>query len=190
VGALTSGTGNGHEFAKGGDLRRLSAHLSVAWRGLDSVTMLAGVGSALGGDLQVDGDRHVIQPGPCGTFGIGWRAFAQEDGLPYVVIGFALSISSSLTEHAGSAHRLTAFDVRPSLIVGWLFADQLGPYFALRSLTGPVIWELDGRQRTTRPTESYQLGAWVSASAGSIDAFFEIAPLGERAAIIGAGWSF
>lgn len=184
-----------HELATGGELRRRTVTASIAWRALDSLTLLGDVGALTDGDLHVRDERHVVEAGPRAGLGITWRVYGGDDWLPFIMFGASFAVLSSTTVYQEQRDRLTAVDFRSSIVIGKLFggADpgrRIGPYLVARSVTGSLYWNYEGRSRNAQPRDLYQVGLGLSASAGSFDAFAEVCPLGERAAVVGGGFAF
>lgn len=184
-----------HELATGGELRRRTVAASIAWRALDSITLLGDVGAITDGDLYVKTDRHVIEAGPRAGLGITWRVYGGDTWFPYIMFGASFSVLSSTTAYQEKRDRLTAIDFRSSIVIGKLFGGddpgrRIGPYLVARSVTGSLYWNYGGRSRNAQPADLYQIGLGLSASSGSFDAFAEVSPLGERAAVVGAGYAF
>jgi hypothetical protein len=184
-----------HELGGHGELRRRTLAVSIAWRAIDSITLLGDVGAVIGGEITEGDDRYVVEPGMRGGLGIMWRAYEGEDWLPFILVGASLSVLSFTTERLEKRPRLSALDFRASAVIGKLFdtdgfPGRVGPYLVARTITGALYWKLDGRVRSVQPSDSYQIGLGVSASAGDLDAFAEVSPFGERSAVVGLGFSF
>lgn len=190
LGATMTWSANGHLFGDGGELRRRALGLAATWRALEEITVSVRLGALVDGDLVLAGDRWELRPGIWGGLGLTWRAFAEEDWLPFVLLGAEIAAGSAITALGGHEERLTAFDFRTSLVIGKLFARRLGPYAAVRSLGGPLLWRVDGRDRTSKPEQLYQLGGGLMTTTGALDAYFEVMPLGERSLTVGAGYAF
>ncbi len=177
------------------DSARRATAASFEWRALDGLTLTAGVGAAIDGRLTVDGVRSDLGAGPLGTVGVAYRIVDGEGWVPFVLAGGTLSASSvgthtrffdGRTEDA----RLTAVDMRASITVGEVFANALVPYVTARGFGGPIFWTRDGADVVGSDKFHYQLGAGLLVTAGWFDAYLELVPLGERAAIFGAGTTF
>ena len=195
VGGQIGWTAIRHQLGQRGELRRRTLAANIAWRALDSITLLGDVGAVLGGDITEGDDRYTVEPGMRGGLGITWRAYEGDDWLPFILFGASLSVLSSTTERLEKHTRLTALDFRASMVVGKLFASRgfpgrIGPYLVGRTITGALYWKLDGRVRSVQPSDAYQLGLGVSTSAGDWDGFAEVCPLGERSAVVGLGYAF
>jgi hypothetical protein len=175
-----------------GELRRRAISAALEYRVADAWTLSFGGGASIGGDLVVEGVRHRFGPGPVASFAASYQILDGQEELPFLLFGTALSGSTVLSEADPNAAeaRFTAIDVRASLTVGKLFLDALAPYATVRGFGGPIFWELNGE--TVGGTDKYhfQLGAGFLVTAGVVDAFFEIVPLGERAVTVGAAMAF
>lgn len=86
--------------------------------------------------------------------------------------------------------RLSAIDARVALTVGEVFADTFAPYATLRGFGGPVLWERAGMELNGSDKYHYAVGVGALVTSGSVDAFLEIVPLGERSLNTGIALSF
>lgn len=177
------------------DSRRRAAAASFEWRVLDGLTLTAGAGAAIDGRLTVDGVRSDLRAGPLGTLGVAYRIVEGEGWVPFVLAGGTLSASSVPThtrfDDGRSEHaRLSAIDMRASITVGEVFANTLVPYVVARGFGGPIFWTRDEADVLGTDKFHYQLGGGLLVTAGWLDAYLELVPLGERAAIFGAGTTF
>ncbi len=184
-----------HQFSKGGELRRRTLAASIAWRPLESLTLLGDVGALIDGDLTVGEQRHRVEAGPRAGIGITWRVYGGDTYWPYVMFGASFTVLSSTTELSDARERLTHLDFRSAIVVGKLFGGEapgrrLGPYLVARSVTGALYWHERGRSVSAQPDDLFQIGLGLNASAGDFDAFAEVVPFGERAAVVGGGFSF
>lgn len=179
-------------FGEGLDaqLRRRSVSAALEWRPLDDLTTTLALGAAIDGDLTLDaeGTRHTLGPGPVGSLGVGYRLVAGDGWVPFVLIGGTLSATSGLTEP--DASRLTALDLRASVTLGEVFLDRLAPYLALRGFGGPIFWHLGGADRVGSDRYHVQLAGGLLVVTPNLDAFFEIAPFGERSFTTGIATAF
>jgi hypothetical protein len=159
---------------------------------LDDLTLTAGVGASLGGDLRILGQRHRLGPGPVGLIGAAYRILDGKGWEPFLLFGGAFSMSSVRTERVndGASARLFPIDARFSLTAGEVFLDRIAPYLTVRGFGGPVSWSLDGQDLTGGDKYHFQVGGGLLVTAGVVDAFFELIPLGERAAVFGGAVAF
>lgn len=176
-------------------LRRRSASAALEWRALESLTLTIVAGAAIDGDVTFEDSlvrpsRATIGPGPVGSLGVAYRIFEGAGWEPFVLLGGSASASSAVTSRGPEEARLTAVDVRVSVTVGEVFLDHLAPYLALRGFGGPIFWELEEASVTGSDRTHFQLGLGGLVTTGDVDAFFEIAPLGERAVTTGIAVSF
>ena len=176
-----------HEAA----LRRRAISAGAEYQVAEQWNLSLSGGASLGGDLTVEGTRHDLKPGPVGSLAASYRILdGREEYLPFLLFGMALSASSVMTESSTASARFTTVDFRAALTVGKLFFDALAPYATLRGFGGPIFWELDGENVSGTDKYHFQLGAGVLVTAGVVDAFFEIVPLGERSVTVGAAVAF
>lgn len=173
-----------------GELRRRSLSAGFEWRALDDLTLAIAAGAALDGDLAVAGRRHEIGAGPVGSLGVAYRLLDGEGWEPFLLVGGTFSATTARTTRGDEDGRLTAVDLRASLTVGEIFFDRLAPYVALRAFGGPIFWEHAGAGRTGSDRTHVQVGFGGLVTTGVVDAFVEIAPLGERALSTGLAVAF
>jgi hypothetical protein len=173
-------------------LRRQSASLSLEYRISEDFTLTGGGGASLLGDVNFEAVRYDLKPGPVGVVGAAYRILDGTGWEPFLLFGAAFSASTAQTESSldSSLARMSAFDFRASLIAGEVFLNAVAPYLAIRGFGGPVVWK--GGLLDTRGTDKYhfQVGGGMLVTAGWLDAYFEVIPLGERAATFGVATSF
>jgi hypothetical protein len=169
------------------ELRRFAATASLEYRIDGDWTITAGAGASLGGDVVVAGVRHELGPGPVGVLGAGYRVLDGDGWEPFFLLGLSAAVSSVATEPDA---RFTGVDVRAALTLGEVFLDAVAPYATVRGFGGPIFWELGGEAVRGSDKWHFQVGAGVLVTAGWIDAWLELVPLGERALSVGTGVSF
>ena len=164
-------------------LRRRAVSAAVEHRLFDDLTLTAGAGASIGGDVTIAGTRHDLGPGPLGLVGAAYRILDGDGWEPFLLFSGAFSVSTVVSERAPRddlASRLTALDLRAGLTAGEVFGDAVAPYATLRAFGGPILWQ------AVEPSGSdkyhFQLGLGLLVTAGILDAFIEVVPLGERAA--------
>ncbi len=175
-------------------LERRAVSGALEYQALEWMSLRASVGVALTGDLSDEREQHDLGAGPFGQLGASFTVVDGRDDLPFVVLGITLSSS-----HASAVERrladapsvgFTALDLRASAALGKLFWNTLGPYLGARAFGGPIWWQQDGVGTLGTDRYKYQFGAGALVTTGRLDAFFEVAPFGERAATFGAAGSF
>jgi hypothetical protein len=173
-------------------VRRRSASLAGEYRVAEDVTITAGGGVTFVGDITVDGVRHDLGTGPLGFAGAAYRILDGDDWEPFLLFAAAFSTSTASSQSSvdQSEARVTAFDLRFSLTVGEVFADTLAPYIAVRGFGGPILWSGTGIDASGTDKYHFQLGGGALVTAGWFDAYFELVPLGERAATFGVATTF
>ena len=146
----------------------------------------------MGGELRILGQRHQLLPGPVGVIGAAYRILEGDGWEPFLLFGGAFSLSTVGTRRFsdGAEDRMTAMDARFSLTVGEVFLDAVAPYLTVRGFGGPVNWTLDGQDLTGSDKYHFQAGGGLLVTSGVVDGFFELIPLGERAAVFGGAVSF
>ena len=174
------------------DLRRRSISGAFEYRVLDDLTLMVGGGASVGGELRILGQRHHLLPGPVGVLGAAYRILDGNGWEPFLLFGGAFSLSTVGTRRRldDAEARMTAMDARFSLTVGEVFLDAIAPYLTVRGFGGPVSWTVDGQDLSGSDKCHFQVGGGLLVTAGVVDAFFELIPLGERAAVFGGAVSF
>ena len=172
-------------------LTRRSWSAALEYRVDETLTLAGAAGATVDGALDLGGERFALEPG---FIAVVAMSRVMPNTAPYFVItGWSVGVSSVPTRSAeGMTGQLTAGDVRFNVTAGRMLLDTLAPFAVLRLFGGPVIWERDG-QPLAGGTDRYHvqagLGLLVATPAG-LDAFAEIAPVGERAVTVGAGFGF
>ncbi len=195
VAAMLGNTTVGHAFSvDGGEVQRQTLTASIAWRAIDQIVLFGDVGAIVAGDATLDGASYDVDPGPRGGLGLAWRALPEDGYWPYVMLAARVSLLSSTTHVASDRPRLTAFDFRSSLTIGKMLGpigkSRVGAYIVARSVTGGLYWKVRGRTRSVRPDDALQGGIGLTAAGPVVDAFVEVAPIGETSAVVGIGASF
>ena len=139
-----------------------------------------------------------MMPGPVAVVSAAYRLLDGAGAKPFLLLGGALSFGSTITKNERTMEqaRLTALDARFIVTCGKLFLKTIAPYATARAFGGPVSWTrtLDQQAASNRMVGSdkyhVQLGAGAFVATGLVDAFFEIIPLGARAATVGMAMSF
>lgn len=173
-------------------LRRFSTSVAGEYRVAEDWTLSLGAGVSPQADLVVRGERFDFSPGPIGVLGVSYRIVAGEGWIPFVMLSGAGSFTTAKTRGALSLDeaRLTAIDARVALTAGEVFADTFAPYASIRGFGGPVLWELAGVEINGTDKYHYAVGLGALVTAGWIDAFFEVVPIGERSLNAGAAFTF
>ncbi len=173
-------------------LRRVATSVAGEYRLTDDWTLTAGVGVSIAGDLTIGPERYALGPGPLGVLGASYRVVAPDGWIPFVMLSGAGSVSSSETiaDAGGEEARWTAIDFRVAVVVGEVFADTFAPYAAIRGFGGPIFWERGGIDVNGTDRYHYAVGLGALVTAGWMDAFFEVVPIGERSLNVGAAITF
>ena len=165
------------------DERTLQA--SLDYRVLQTVGISFGVGAILDGNLRFNNMDFDIKAGVAGTVAVSWLALPEAEVRPFLLVGVGFGAS---TTEAGD-ERLTALDLRGSVVIGKTFFDTLTPYLVGRVFGGPVKWTIAGASVTGGDTHHYTVGVGATLRISGLDVFAEVLPLGERALNVGLGWS-
>lgn len=172
-------------------LRRRSISAAAEHRLFDDLTITAGAGVSIGGDLIIGGVRHDLGPGPLGLVAAAYRLLDGDGWEPFLLFSGAFSFSTVVSQrapHDDLDSRLTALDLRAGLTAGEVFGDAIAPYATVRAFGGPILWQAVESSGTDK--YHFQLGLGLLATAGVLDAFVEIVPVGERAATFGIATQF
>lgn len=172
-------------------MERRAATASLSYRFSDKLTGQIGAGATIGGRFVYGDTRFSFDPGWIASVAGTWRVVGGGRGEAFLLAGGALAASGSETrDEAGHTEGMYAVDLRISVIAGKTFFDVLSPYAVLRAFGGPVIWRYNGEDRLGGDKYHFQIGAGVLVSLpGHFDVFAEGVPLGERAAVVGLGYS-
>ena len=174
-----------------GDETRGAVLASASYLPTPRLSLQAGAGTTLGGDLTMPGGRFIFLPGVAAAIGASWRVV---DAHPFVVLSSVLSFSAATTKHEGPDESRTgyeAFDLRGGAVVGTTFFNVLSPYATARVFGGPVFWRYQGAAVTGTDVSHFQIGGgFALLVARRVDVFAEGIPLGERAVSAGASIAF
>jgi hypothetical protein len=172
-------------------VRRRVVSLGIERRLGDRWAIQAGAGASLGGDLGVGDVRYDLAPGWVASLGCSWRILAGEGMDPFLLAALGISVGSALARGPTDEAAFTASDARLSLTAGKVFWQGLAPYAVVRVFGGPVFWRRHDESITGTDKYHVQLGLGLLATAGGrTGAFFELIPLGERSASLGANLAF
>jgi hypothetical protein len=166
-----------------------------------ALTLQLGAGASLWGDLVVNDKkapggvvRTLIAPGWLASVSGSYRVVDGAGTRPFVLLTGTLAGSGARTKQAPAAAAdgaLLAFDIRVGATIGKTLWNLLSPYAAARVFGGPILWRTGDETRAGTDQYHFQIaaGAVVELPA-AMDVFAEIAPFGERAVVVGGGFSF
>ena len=132
-------------------------------------------------------------PGWAAAAACSWRVVDGAASKPLVLLSLTLGASGASTRelHRDETELYTAIDVRAGAVVGKTLFDALTPYLGARVFGGPIFWTFRGEDVLGTDQYHFQVAFGLAAALpGGIDVFAEGAPLGERAASLGAGATF
>jgi hypothetical protein len=174
------------------DLRQHATVGTVGYR-LGKQSMLQGsLGAVVAGELEAEGVVHDVAPGFVTSIAVSHQWL--KPGAWYVVSSLAISVSTAETSanQAGNqvTGRLTATDLRLSILAGYTFNGIVSPYLLVRGFGGPVFWEDAGTNRTGTDRDHYAVGAGMVVRVGKFGLNISGSAVGERSASAGIDFSF
>jgi hypothetical protein len=178
----------------GGGLRadetRVATLAFLAYEPLRRLSIQAGAGASLGGQLSFPSKTYDFSPGFIADVGISYRLI---DGQPFLVLSSVLSSLTATTRANGDASGVgyEAFDLRAGVLFGGTLFGVLSPYAVARIFGGPVFWRYQGSAVTGTDVSHYQVGAGIALLiVRHVDFYAEGVPLGERAVSAGLSVAF
>jgi hypothetical protein len=189
VGAGYAFTSTGLHFSDGlrVDEVRNGSIVLLDYSPMRRLTLEAGAGPFLGGNITTPAGRYALAPGLTSALGGSWRLFDADGAIPFGLLTAQLSYISS-SAPAGTGYN--AFDLRLGAAVGWTLGRTITPYLVGRAFGGPVYWRYQGAAITGTDDHHWQVGAGLSLRIGRVDVFAEGVPLGEQGFTAGGGFSF
>ncbi len=174
-------------------LERRAVSAGVDLRLKETSTLSFRAGAGLSGRLSLDGDAYDVLPGWLVAASYSRRLLDGRGAGPFLLFSVSAAASGARTSSLRRREDtgLYAVDLRAGVSVGKTFWEVLSPYAAFRLFGGPVFWERDGK--ALLGTDRYHVQAalgMMSSLPGGFDLYAEVAPLGERAATVGVGYSF
>ncbi len=161
---------------------------SLSWLVSRRVSLQAGLGATLGGQLTMGATTVTFAPGPAVDLGVSWRVLDASGARPFVVLTGLVSFEAT---HTTGDVAYEALDFRLGGVVGWTIAGVVSPFVTTRAFGGPVYWRDASGSVIGTDGSHYQVGAGVAALvARRVDLFVEGVPLGERAVSAGVGAAF
>ena len=178
--------------AKDAFMERRAVTAGLSYRFGEKITGQIGAGATLGGRFVFADTRFSLDPGWIVSAGATYRLLGGAGTDWFVLMGGAVAASGGVTRDAADrAEDMYAIDLRLTAIAGRTFFDVLSPYLVGRAFGGPILWRYDGRERLGTDKYHFQIGAGLLVTLPAhFDVFAEAVPLGERAAVAGAGYSF
>jgi hypothetical protein len=182
----TQGTTREASFSK------QAATASIERRVGDRWTLGAALGSTLVGSLRPPGASFDVSPGPLLTLTGSFRVLDEGKVAPFVLFTASLGSGVSWTTPSGGgpSQSFWAFDGRVGVAAGKTIAHVVTPYLLARAFGLPVLWRYQGASTVGNDAYHYQLGLGGVVRIGSFDLGVEGVPLGERAIVVGGGYTF
>jgi hypothetical protein len=162
---------------------------SLGYRFGDSTTLQWSLGALLEGDMEAADIHYDVRPGFLTSFALshGWL----KDRKTFLVTSLSAGVSTTTTESGtGGSARLTAIDVRGSLMLGYTFAKIASPYVFVRGFGGPVYWALPGDTLRGSDRNHYAFGAGIVMRADAFRFSLSGSALGERSVSAGVSYHY
>jgi hypothetical protein len=178
-----------------GSFRKHAVNMSLQRLFAERWSVELGLGAVTGGEIVFEGREFDLGPGWQAVLALSVRVLDGDGYWPFVLLSGSFGVGEALTEERGlqspGLDHFVSLDGRGGLTVGKTFASTVSPYVSIRGFDLPLFWEVDGQDVLGADAHLYQgaLGV-VITPVERADLLLEVAPLGERAFSIGAGWSF
>ncbi|HKP97773.1 MAG TPA: hypothetical protein VJ385_18685 [Fibrobacteria bacterium] len=144
-------------------------------------------GASIGGQVDYEGQRYDLAPGPIGGVGASYLLFGK--GLPFIHMSLTLSLSqATVTAPSGIESSFTSRDWRLGAAIGKDLGSVAAPFVVARYFGGGTDWSGIGKG-----ADDYRYHVGIGSAIGlfeHIDVLVELALLGERRATLGAGYLF
>ncbi len=172
-------------------LERTAVSAAFEWRLRDDLSLSFSAGAMLRGRMW-GAEQATVQPGALAAVTLSWRIVEPVGQAPLVLWTNTVSFVWHQTLlSSGERVPYTAFDLRTGIVVGKTFWNMFTPYAVARLFGGPVYWRVGGQAAQGTDKFHFQVGAGAVLSLKRIvDLYVEAVPLGELAAVAGAGVSF
>jgi hypothetical protein len=141
------------------------------------------------GELDAPGVTYDVRPGFLTSVALSHQWLGERAA--FLVTSVSAGVSTTQTEDpSGSTARLTATDLRGSLLLGYTFAQTLSPYLLVRAFGGPVWWALPGDTLRGSDRDHYAFGAGAVLRVGALRLSVSGSALGERSVSAGVAYHF
>lgn len=155
---------------------------------LERLSLSAAAGASLGGDLEYEGQRYDLSPGPIGGLGASYRLFGGK--LPFVHLSLTVSLSRATAVAADeSQSTFTSRDYRVGVAAGMALGEVAAPFAMARYFGGGTDWSVAGGKGADAHRYHVGVGSAFGLSE-HFDALAELAFLGERRLTLGVGYLF
>jgi hypothetical protein len=150
----------------------------------ERTTVRLSLGAIVGGELLGEGRAYRIGPGWLLGVSGAHRLFGLPEHAHFVTLGLSFGAASSATEEiggAGESERISASDLRVSVLGGVTLWRTWSPYAVVRGFGGPVSFRQLGRDRTGSDVHHYAIGAGSAVGLPfGLQGAVEYTALGER----------
>lgn len=144
--------------------------------------------------MRIQGVTHDVLPGWLSTFALSYRVLDGRGLAPLLIASVSLGFSLSGTHQQDLANpptvALFSTDGRAGVTLGKTIARTVTPYVAARYFDLPMVWKIQDRTALGADAFLYQGAAGVAVTVKEWDVIVEVAPIGEGAATIAAGYAF
>ena len=171
------------------ELRQHALVGTVGYRVADQTTLQWSLGALLAGELDTLDVVYDVRPGFLTSFALSHQWLRETAG--FLVTSLSAGVSTTETEApGGSRARLTATDIRLSLLLGYTFAEIVSPYLLVRGFGGPIWWDPAGETLRGSDRDHYAFGAGVVLRRGGLRFSLSGSALGERSVSAGLSYHF
>lgn len=152
------------------------------------------LGAILDGELIGEGRAYDLGPGWLLGVSGAHRLFGLPEHPYFVTLGLSFGASSAATEErggAGESERISASDLRVSVLGGVTLWRTWSPYAVVRAFGGPVKFNQLERERTGSDRHHYAIGAGSAVGLPfGLQGAVEYTALGERTLSAGLIFAF
>jgi hypothetical protein len=188
AGFALGGTDTRIEIGEGkADLLQAASILTLDVMPIERLGLSLSGGASIGGQVEYEGQRYDLAPGPIGGVGISYLFLGKS--LPFIHMSLTWSLSqSTATAPDGDESSFTSRDWRLGAAIGKSLSPVAAPFVVARYFGGGTEWTGIGRG-----SDDYRYHIGIGGAFGlseQVDVLVELAFLGERRATLGVGYLF
>jgi hypothetical protein len=190
AGATVGGTATTIDFGTtSADLVQGAGAATLDVYPLERLGLSVSLGTPVGGYVDYLGERYDLSPGLLGGAGISYRFFGGRR-LPFVHTSLTLSFArATAVAPDDSESTFTSKDFRAGVAIGKALGTVAAPFVVARYFGAGTDWSVAGGKGSDRYRYHVGVGSAFGLS-DDLDALVEVAPLGEKRASLGLGYSF